>query len=256
MTRRRLRRGDSVHLRRSKSCRWDTSITATATDEDGNTSEFSACETVVEGGEPPTATVTLSATTAIEEAGAARVQLEDVPFTAILDAARRSNTAASPVNELPVNELPVNELPVNELPVNELGFLQLPDLLRSVPLSSIPLLRPGGWQAYLSTTALRGVPLTNVTLRDVLTLTPLPPGLDPAAPNDIRLSEIDFSRSPLGRLSAPVLVLGDDRSCRSSRSRAGPPSGAGSSPGRRSTARARPRSRATASSSSRSGARR
>ena len=122
-------------------------VTATATNLDGGTSEFSACLSTVQ---PPIATnLTLTPSSGTTPAGAARVQLGNVPPSVFLQP-QSTNQAApvndTPVNDTPVNDLPVNDLPVNDLPVNDLGF---DDLAKNLPalgdtaLSSIPLLRAG-----------------------------------------------------------------------------------------------------------------
>ena len=133
----------------------------------------------------------------------------------------------SPVNQLPINQLPINQSPVNQSPVNQLpinqspvnqsgtpigpGYFQTlalqPGPLGDTALSTIPLLRPGGWSAVLPS-PLDATPLQSVTLRQVFGLSPLPGPLQPGATNPIRFADIDFSNSPLGSLPAMTLALG------------------------------------------------
>ena len=120
-----------------------------------------------------------------------------------------------PVNQLPVNQLPVNQLPVNQLPVNQLGlgpdFGSLvigPGPLGDTALSTIPLLRTGGWGKISAGTPLAGTPLQSVTLRQVFQLSSLPAALQPGATDPLRFADIDFSHSPLGSLPAMTLALG------------------------------------------------
>jgi CSLREA domain-containing protein len=194
-------------------------VTATAQNLDGGTSEFSACLSTVP---PPVATnLTLTPSTGQTPAGAARVQLSNVPPSVFLQP-QSTNQAApvndTPVNDTPVNDLPVNDLPVNDLPVNDIGFdslsLSLP-ALGDTALSSIPLLRPGGWAKVLSDapgTPLAGLPLQSVTLRDYYRLGTLVPdqnpetrATNPIAP--ITLADLDLTHSPLGSLPSSAIVL-------------------------------------------------
>jgi Peptidase family C25 len=167
-------------------------------------------------------------------AGAAVVPLKNVPPVALVTPQRSGTEAApvnqspvnqSPVNQLPVNQLPVNQspvnqspvnqLPVNQSPVNQLGLgpdfrtlAQAPGPLGDTSLSSIPLLREGGWGALLVGTPLAGTPLQSVTLRQLFSLSVLPAALQPEATGPIRFADIDFSNSPLGSLPAMTLALG------------------------------------------------
>src|SRR5262249_4687458 len=149
----------------------------------GDTSEFSPCTSTVP---PPIATnLSLSPASPSAPAGAAQVKLDALPSSGFLQP--QSTNQAAPGNETPVNETPgngrpVNERPVDEAPVNELGFATLSasvPALGDTALSSIPLLREGGWGKVLSDppgTPLAGLPLQSVTLRDYYGL---PPSVNP-----------------------------------------------------------------------------
>ena len=185
-------------------------VTATATNvANGNTSEFSACVVVAPAGTPPDATATVTADTASVEAGAGRVRYEDVPPTELLASKSGAGSKESaPINDVPINDVPINDVPINDVPINDVGFPTVATQLGDVPLSSIPLLTPGGWPAVLDGTILQGRPLQSVSLRQAYELSPLPPQLQPNSPVGIRLGQLDLSQSPLGDLQASVVLLG------------------------------------------------
>jgi CSLREA domain-containing protein len=183
-------------------------VTATATNVfTGNTSEFSACETVVSAVEAPDATVTVTADQATVEAGAGRVKLEAIPPTELLRATGAARTESAPINDVPINDVPLAS-PINDVPINDVGFPTVANQLGDVPLSSIPLLTPGGWTAVLAGTTLGERPLQNVTLKQAYELSPLPPQLQANSPVGIRLGQLDLSQSPLGGLPSTVILLG------------------------------------------------
>ncbi len=186
---------------------------------------------------PPPLVTNLSVTgPSSANAGAAVVPLGNIPPAALVTPQTSGTQAApvnqspvnqSPVNQLPVNQLPVNQSPVNQSPVNQLpvnqspvnqsgvpsgpGYFQTlatqPGPLGNTALSTIPLLRPGGWSSLLPP-PLATTPLQSVTLRQVFSLSPLPEALRPGATDPLRFAEIDFSNSPLGSLPAMTLALG------------------------------------------------
>ncbi len=185
------------------------------------------------GGAPATVTNLTISGPATADAGAPAVPLLSIPPGALV-VPQSSGTQAAPVNQSPVNQSPVNQLPVNQLPVNQspvnqspvnqlpvnqspvnqsglgLSFAalaQAPGPLGDTALSTIPLLRDGGWGAILPPT-LSKTPLQSVTLRQVFGLNPLPVPLQPGATSPIRFADIDFSNSPLGSLPAMTLALG------------------------------------------------
>ena len=77
-----------------------------------------------------------------------------------------------------------------------------------MPLSSLPLLREGGWPAVLAPTPLANRVLQNVSLGDVFALTPRPAVLDGQGNDDITLADLDYSRSSLGDVVAVAFALG------------------------------------------------
>ncbi len=120
------------------------------------------------------------------ESGLAQVDLDDVPASVLLAPAR--TTASAPLGETPLGETPLGETPLGETPLGEtplgetsLGLDDLIAELRTVPLSSLPLLREGGWPAVLrhpDADPLANRALQNVSLGDVFALTPRPAVLD------------------------------------------------------------------------------
>ncbi|MFL6036908.1 MAG: NosD domain-containing protein [Gaiellaceae bacterium] len=200
-------------------------VTATATSPAGDTSEFSACRSTVPP--PIAANLTLTPASPSTPAGAARVQLSNVPPSIFLRPQSTNQTAPindTPINDTPINDLPINDLPINDLPINDIGFDTLAGdvpALGNIALSSVPLLRTGGWAKVLSDpipgttqpgTPLAGLPLQSLTLRDYYALGKLTPSVNPETrPNSpipaITLPDLDLAHSPLGSLPADALVL-------------------------------------------------
>ncbi len=147
--------------------------------------------------------VTVSADRASVEAGAGTVPLAGIPPFAFLSNAF-STSRSTPVNDVPVNDILVTDSPVNDIPVNDVGLDGLAPQLGDVLLSTVPLLRTGGWEAALAGTPLADRPLQNVSLRDVFELVPGPFVTDP-----LTLGDLDLTNSPLGRIPAYVWGLGD-----------------------------------------------
>jgi CSLREA domain-containing protein len=195
-------------------------ITATATDPNGNTSEFSPCVTASSTATGATATLTSASSVGIS---GSNDLLSEIPLRAF--ETPQSGTTPAPINGLPINGLPINGLPINGLPINGLPINGLPINglpinglpinglpinglpinglpINGLPLSDLPingLAVPGGWEALLAGTPLAGKPLQTITLQDVLSL-PTPPS--------ITLGELDLSTSTLGRMTIGALALG------------------------------------------------
>ncbi len=74
------------------------------------------------------------------------------------------------------------------------------DGLRKISLDSTPV--SGGWGQYLVGTAFENTPLQSVSLLDVMSLHPVPA---------VKISDLDLTRSPLGRMSLVSVLLGDTR---------------------------------------------
>ena len=179
-------------------------VTATATDPAGNTSEFGPCVAVTTGAAPPNATASIAATAGSTLAGAARVELGNVPPSALLAAGGPGQTASAPLADIPLADIPLADIPLADIPLADIGFAGVAGLLDRVPLASAPLLRPGGWQQLVGTLpALASQPIQTLTFGDVFGLLPLPPAVA-----SITVDELDLSNSELGRLSELVLPLG------------------------------------------------
>ena len=146
-------------------------------------------------------------------AGVAQVKESDVPAAALFS--RDQTTGSTPLADTPLGDTPLADTPLGDTPLGDtpladtsLGLGDVLAELRTTPLSSLPLLREGGWPAVLTNTALATRALQNVTLGDVLALTPRPPALDGQGTDEIRLEELDLSRSPLGGVAAIAFALG------------------------------------------------
>ena len=162
------------------------------------------------------ANVSLTADDPTPEAGAAEVPLDAVPPSAILDA---SKIVAAPLSDTPLSDTPLSDTPLADIPLSDIGFGDVAALLKTVPLSTLPLRRDGGWPAFLerldaafpaspTVQALVDRQLQQITLGDLYSLTPLPPELDGAGTDDITLSELDLTNSPLGDLNTLDVILG------------------------------------------------
>jgi Tol biopolymer transport system component len=154
-----------------------------------------------------------SATPLAPKAGIAQVDIDDVPPSVLLAPPRRT-TDSTPLGETPLGETPLGETPLGETPLGEtplgetsLGLNDLLVELRTVPLASLPLLREGGWPAFLSNTTLASRAFQTVTLGDVFALGL--PQLDGDGPDDITLADLDFSRSSLGDVVTIAYALGN-----------------------------------------------
>ena len=169
----------------------------------------------------PVASVTLNADTSTPQAGAAEVPLAAVPPSAILDASR---VVAAPLADTPLADTPLADTPLADIPLADIGFGDVAGLLKTVPLSTLPLKREGGWPALLArldaefpasapVQDLVAKQLQQITLGDLYALDPPPSELDPSRPasgpdDDITLSELDLTNSPLGDLSTLDVILG------------------------------------------------
>ena len=147
-------------------------------------------------------------------AGLAQVDLDDVPASVLLAPSRTTESAPlgeTPLGETPLGETPLGETPLGETPLGEtsLGLDGLLTELRTVPLSSLPLLREGGWPAVLAPTTLASRALQNVNLGDVFALTTRPTVLDGQGNDDITLADLDYSRSSLGDVVTVAYALGN-----------------------------------------------
>ena len=155
---------------------------------------------------PPTPTVSLTPDASSVQAGAARVQLKDIPASAFLDTTPPLNSApvgSIPVGSIPVGSIPVGSIPVGSIPVGSIGLTAAQSLLSSIALSTVPLVPPRTWAAILAGTPFATLPLQNVTLADVL-------GNATAARNlsSVPVGSIDLTRSPLGSLTPATIGLG------------------------------------------------
>jgi len=140
-----------------------------------------------------------------------------VPTAVLLSPPR--NTESAPLGDTPLGDTPLGDTPLGDTPLGDtpLGDTPLGDTslglddvltqLRTVPLSSLPLLREGGWPAVLPP-ELAARALQNVTLGDVLGYTPRLSVLDGQGTDDILLEELDFSRSSLGDVVTIAYALG------------------------------------------------
>ena len=124
------------------------SITATATDPAGNTSEFSTCAVAVYSARSRSASSALRRRRRRLWRVPPTVKLTDVPPSLFFDAAGALGSApvgSIPVGSIPVGSIPVGSIPVGSIPVGSIGLTATQSLLSSIALSTIPLAPPSSW---------------------------------------------------------------------------------------------------------------
>jgi uncharacterized protein YjbI with pentapeptide repeats len=174
----------------------------------------------VVGGAPVVATGALDARDAFDgdttvEAGAKSVPLANVPASAFFPSLTSTSSTPlsnTPLSNTPLSNTPLSNTPLSNTPLSNTGLLDdspaVVNALGTIQLSSLPLLRPGGWSTLLGgifTDPATGLdaPIQTLTLKDVVT--------NPTAAQklaDLQVDEIDWSLSPLGSLTWTDLALG------------------------------------------------
>ncbi len=180
-------------------------VTATATDPDGSTSEFSSCF-LVPGAATVTADVTIAPQAGSETVTApARVELADVPAETFI-AAARSALEASPLGSIPLGSIPLGSIPLGSIPLGSIGLLEpeIRALLGGIALSTVPLTPPHSWESLLQGTTVAGVPLQSLSLQQALDALAGRPGGIASVP----LGSIGLRNSVLGSLTPEAVGLG------------------------------------------------
>ncbi|MBT8215529.1 MAG: hypothetical protein KJO17_01620, partial [Acidimicrobiia bacterium] len=162
---------------------------------------------------PDVANFTYDVTPSTSEVGVAEVPIIDIPIEAIVGGGGTGEYEASPLGAIPLGAIPLGAIDLDASPLGAIPLGAIPlgainveaNPLGAITLSSVPLGAIGGWEAILQGTVYEGVPLQNVTLGDVLSLSPAPAGL-----SDIDLNDIGLEASPLGAISLPSVALGDE----------------------------------------------
>ena len=130
-------------------------ITATATDPDGNTSEFSEC---IDGG-TPSRIVTLTSDEQTIPVGAKLVPLSSVPSNQLPSFA--GSPSSAPVGSIPVGSIPVGSIPVGSIPVGSIPVGSIP--VGSIPVGSIPV-----GSIPVGSIGLSGIPVGSIGLNQIL----------------------------------------------------------------------------------------
>jgi Tol biopolymer transport system component len=133
-------------------------ITATATDPGGNTSEFSAClETTAPG-------LTLTSDEKTIPIGAKLVPLSSVPSNQLPSFA--GSPSSAPVGSIPVGSIPVGSIPVGSIPVGSIPVGSIP--VGSIPVGSIPVGSIPVGSIPVGSIGLSGVPVGSIGLNQIL----------------------------------------------------------------------------------------
>ena len=183
-------------------------VTATATNPDGSTSEYSECAS--EGAAAAEATITLESDQASVIAGAQTVPTGGIDLA---DLKRGGGTTQpTPLDSIPLDSIPLDSVPLDSIPLDSIGFTAdlLNQALGGVHLSDIPISTPpGGWPEKLAGTALANVPLNTITLADVYRLNEASgPGPDPIPLDSIPLDSIDLTGTPLDSIPLGAIAMG------------------------------------------------
>ena len=177
-------------------------ITATATDPNGNTSEFSGCQTV--SSPAGLSNVNFTGTAAVD-AGAQTVPTGSIDLSALSQG--NGTTSGTALGGIPIERMALGGIALGGIALGGIGIT--PQLLNStlggVHLADIPLNQTGGWPAYLASVPalapLAGRPLDSVTLSDVLTL-------NPASASSVHIGDVDLSHTALGGIALGGIALG------------------------------------------------
>ncbi len=155
-------------------------------------------------------TVTTSQTTAA--AGHHVTPVDGIPADALtgtlasLQSAplRGSPLRGSPLRGSPLRGSPLRGSPLRGSPLRGSPLRGSPLRGSPIPLSQVPLDAPNTWTAVLAGTVYASQPVQNVTLQQVLDLTP-----PPAAVQALSLADIDLSRTALRNVSMVAFLLGN-----------------------------------------------
>ena len=194
-------------------------LTATATSaKSSNTSQFSQCISLTQGGTASSATLDAAHEHADDDSRALLRTARSDSRRARLRTRRSTRTAARlraarrhPLGAIPLGAIPSGAIPLGAIPLGAIGLTPqtlLQDGLGGVPLNTIPLNAPKSWETELQSTTLAGLPTQTLTLRDVLSLSTLPRDLQSGATNPITLRDVDLSLSPLGAIPLGAIALG------------------------------------------------
>jgi uncharacterized delta-60 repeat protein len=138
-------------------------------------------------------------------AGARRLGLpiDDIDRTAL--AQFGSSLQSTPLRNTPLRNTPLRNTPLRNTPLRNTPLRNTPLRNTTIPilLSDIPLDREGGWEAVLAETTLAGRLPQNVTIQELLALSPAPPVLD-----DLTMDLVNLSATPLRNTSITATLLG------------------------------------------------
>ncbi|MBW3661633.1 MAG: PxKF domain-containing protein [Actinobacteria bacterium] len=219
--------------------------------EEDETNNTASVETVLTSCDPvEIASVGLTADRNEVPAGVGSIPIESLPIAELSFSG--GDLAASPYNDNPYNDNPYNDNPYNDNPYNDNPYNDNPytdrnpllagtlntspvdasrtyhddpanassflfgapiSVLATTPLTSVGMVRPGGWQAVIddhteaafsdpaASPSLSGVAIQDLTLLDIMRLAP------PPSPPITHL-DIDVDASPLGVVTGGAAALG------------------------------------------------
>jgi hypothetical protein len=137
------------------------------------------------------------------EPGARQIPTANIDLAAIPDTP--GATSSAPIASIPIASIPIASIPIASIPIASIGLTpELLDGIGGVPLSSLPLLTPGGWDAKLLGTPLAGAMLQTTTLADVFRRAPI-------ALTGVQLQDLGLASSPIASIPIASIALGPVR---------------------------------------------
>jgi uncharacterized repeat protein (TIGR01451 family) len=174
-------------------------VQSEVTDPNSDNSFASADATVI-GSHPVASDVSITIKPNKSEPGAREIPTANIDLAAL--PTTPGSTASSPIASIPIASIPIASIPIASIPIASIGLTaSLLDGIGGVPLSTIPLHTPGGWDARLVGTPLEGSLLQVTTLADVFRQAP-------TALAGLELQDVGVASSPIASIPIASIALG------------------------------------------------